>query len=56
MSPPLDVLIVGAGPAGLGAALALDTIDNLTFGIVALHRARKPPCDDGRLTTPLRAP
>lgn len=34
MSPPLDVLIVGAGPAGLGAALALDTIDNLTFGIV----------------------
>jgi putative flavoprotein involved in K+ transport len=30
----LDVLVVGAGPAGLGCALALDAVDDLRFGIV----------------------
>jgi len=31
---PLDTLVVGAGPAGLGTALALAAVDGLYFGVV----------------------
>jgi putative flavoprotein involved in K+ transport len=30
----LDALVVGAGPAGLGTALALDAVEGLTYGVV----------------------
>lgn len=30
----LDALVVGAGPAGIGTALALAAVENLTFGVV----------------------
>lgn len=30
----LDTLVVGAGPAGIGCALALDAVDGLTYGVV----------------------
>ncbi|MDS2174126.1 NAD(P)-binding domain-containing protein [Nesterenkonia sp. CL21] len=30
----LDTLVVGAGPAGIGCALALDAVDGLTVGVV----------------------
>lgn len=33
-SPTLDALVVGAGPAGIGTALALDAIDGLTYGVL----------------------
>lgn len=33
-SPSLDVLVIGAGPAGIGAGLALDAVDGLTYGIL----------------------
>ena len=34
----LDALVVGAGPAGIGTALALAAVENLTFGV--LERGR----------------
>lgn len=38
-SPPvLDALVIGAGPAGIGSALALAAVDGLTFGV--LERGR----------------
>lgn len=37
-SPTLDALVVGAGPAGIGTALALAAVENLTFGV--LERGR----------------
>ncbi|WP_156761944.1 NAD(P)/FAD-dependent oxidoreductase [Microbacterium karelineae] len=33
-SPPLDALVIGAGPAGIGTALALDAVEDLTFGLL----------------------
>ena len=30
----LDTLVVGAGPAGIGTAIALSAIDDLVFGVV----------------------
>ncbi|TLP77183.1 NAD(P)/FAD-dependent oxidoreductase [Nesterenkonia sphaerica] len=30
----LDTLVIGAGPAGLGTALALDVVDDLHYGVV----------------------
>ena len=30
----LDTLVVGAGPAGIGVALALDAVSDLTFGVL----------------------
>ncbi|MBB2976148.1 cation diffusion facilitator CzcD-associated flavoprotein CzcO [Microbacterium endophyticum] len=30
----LDALVVGAGPAGIGTALALAAVENLTFGVL----------------------
>ena len=30
----LDALVIGAGPAGIGTALALDAVEDLTFGVV----------------------
>ncbi len=35
---PLDALVIGAGPAGIGTALALAAVDDLTFGV--LERGR----------------
>lgn len=37
-SPVLDALVIGAGPAGIGTALALAAVDGLTFGV--LERGR----------------
>ncbi|GAB3600529.1 NAD(P)/FAD-dependent oxidoreductase [Microbacterium tumbae] len=38
-SPPvLDALVIGAGPAGIGTALALSAVEDLTFGV--LERGR----------------
>ncbi|GAB3193272.1 NAD(P)/FAD-dependent oxidoreductase [Nesterenkonia suensis] len=31
---PLDTLVIGAGPSGLGTALALDAVEGLSFGVV----------------------
>jgi len=33
-SPALDVLVVGAGPAGIGTALALNVVGGLTYGVL----------------------
>ena len=30
----LDTLVIGAGPAGIGTALALDAVDDLSFGVL----------------------
>ncbi|WP_245847629.1 NAD(P)/FAD-dependent oxidoreductase [Dietzia natronolimnaea] len=32
--PMLDALVIGAGPAGIGTALALAAVDDLVFGVV----------------------
>jgi cation diffusion facilitator CzcD-associated flavoprotein CzcO len=32
--PILDTLVIGAGPAGLGTALALDAVNTLSYGVV----------------------
>lgn len=34
MSTTLDTLVIGAGPAGLGTALALRAVDNLTYAVL----------------------
>ena len=34
----LDALIVGAGPAGIGMALALDRIPGLKYGVLESYR------------------
>jgi pyruvate/2-oxoglutarate dehydrogenase complex dihydrolipoamide dehydrogenase (E3) component len=34
----LDALVIGAGPAGIGTGLALDAVDDLTFGIMERGR------------------
>lgn len=33
-SPPIDTLVVGAGPSGIGMALALSDVDELLLGVV----------------------
>ncbi|MBB3037881.1 NAD(P)/FAD-dependent oxidoreductase [Hoyosella altamirensis] len=32
--PTVDVLVAGAGPAGIGCALALQSVDSLTYGVI----------------------
>ncbi|GGC75381.1 NAD(P)-binding domain-containing protein [Hoyosella rhizosphaerae] len=32
--PTVDALVIGAGPAGIGAALALQSVDSITYGVI----------------------
>lgn len=34
LSPTVDALVIGAGPAGLGTALALQAVDGITYGVL----------------------
>lgn len=43
----VDVVIVGAGPAGIGMALELNKIAGLDYAVIEANRASESLFDDG---------